>query len=218
MPVLVYLVLFLALTGHSSATYCLCKDGLSDQALQKALDYACGAGADCGPILQNGACYQPNTVKSHCDYAVNSYYQRKNQGQGSCDFAGTASPSSTAPTVASASCVYSRKSRVCFLFSPPILNLCVLLTKQEQAPQATRAQLLQAQAQTPPGTSTTPTTGTTTTGFAPPPPGFIAGISPTGTTTTTGINDGSDGVALARGTGLFFFSLALTLWSLLLWG
>lgn len=78
--------------------YCVCKDGLSDQALQKALDYACGAGADCSPILQNGACYQPNTVKSHCDYAVNSYFQRKGQGAGSCDFAGTAMTSTSAPS------------------------------------------------------------------------------------------------------------------------
>ncbi|KAE8023146.1 hypothetical protein FH972_008885 [Carpinus fangiana] len=186
MAVLVYLVLFLAITGHSTASYCFCKDGLSDQALQKALDYACGAGADCSPILQSGACYLPNTVKNHCDYAVNSYYQRKNQGQGSCDFAGTASVSSTAPTVASASCVYPA--------SPG-----------------------QAGTSNSTNTTTTPTTGipTTFTGI-PPPPGFIAGISPTGTTSTTGM-DGSAGVALTRGTGIFF-CLALTLWSLLLWG
>ncbi|BAT99125.1 hypothetical protein VIGAN_10051000 [Vigna angularis var. angularis] len=50
-----------------------------------AIDYASGAGADCSPILQNGACYQPNTVKDHCNYAVNSYFQRKGQAQGSCD-------------------------------------------------------------------------------------------------------------------------------------
>ncbi|KAF7809043.1 PLASMODESMATA CALLOSE-BINDING PROTEIN 4-like [Senna tora] len=95
---LVYFVLLLALTGHSSGLYCVCKDGVGDQALQKALDYACGAGADCTPILQNGACFQPNTVKDHCSYAVNSYFQKKGQAQGSCDFAGAATTSQTAPS------------------------------------------------------------------------------------------------------------------------
>ena len=79
------------------ATYCLCKDG-GEQVLQKTLDYACGAGADCTPILQNGACYNPNTVKDHCNYAVNSYFQRKGQATGSCDFSGTATVSANPPT------------------------------------------------------------------------------------------------------------------------
>lgn len=79
----------------SDANYCLCRDGATQQALQKALDYACGAGADCSPILSNGACFQPNTVKDHCNYAVNSYFQRKGQVQGSCDFNGAATPSVT---------------------------------------------------------------------------------------------------------------------------
>ncbi|XP_020213808.1 PLASMODESMATA CALLOSE-BINDING PROTEIN 4 [Cajanus cajan] len=105
MALLLYFVLFLTLTGHSSALYCLCKDGVGDQALQKAIDYACGAGADCTPILQNGACYQPNTVKDHCNYAVNSYYQRKGNVQGSCDFAGAATTSANPPTTSSG-CVY----------------------------------------------------------------------------------------------------------------
>ncbi|KAL3731623.1 hypothetical protein ACJRO7_028498 [Eucalyptus globulus] len=98
MAVLVFLVLLLALTGHSGATYCICKDGVGDQALQKNVDYACGAGADCSAILQNGACYQPNTVKDHCNYAVNSYFQKKGQAAGSCDFSGTAAPSTVLPT------------------------------------------------------------------------------------------------------------------------
>lgn len=80
------------------ATYCVCKDGGTDQALQKTLDYACGAGADCAPITQNGVCYNPNTLKAHCDYAVNSYFQKKNQAVGSCDFSGTATQTSTAPS------------------------------------------------------------------------------------------------------------------------
>ncbi|XP_039047081.1 uncharacterized protein LOC120187435 isoform X2 [Hibiscus syriacus] len=99
MVLLVYLVVFLAFTGHSSATYCLCKDGVSEEMLQKALDYACGAGADCSPINKNGPCFNPNTVKDHCNYAVNSYFQKKGQAQGSCDFTGTAAVSSNPPPI-----------------------------------------------------------------------------------------------------------------------
>ncbi|KAE8707336.1 PLASMODESMATA CALLOSE-BINDING PROTEIN 4 [Hibiscus syriacus] len=106
MVLLVYLVVFLAFTGHSSATYCLCKDGVSEQMLQKALDYACGAGADCSPINQNGPCFNPNTVKDHCNYAVNSYFQKKGQAQGSCDFSGTASVSSNPPPNVPSSCSF----------------------------------------------------------------------------------------------------------------
>ena len=80
------------------ATWCVCKEGLSDSTLQKSLDYACGAGADCGPIHLNGQCYNPNTVKAHCSYAVNSYFQKKGQAQGTCDFAGTASISTSDPS------------------------------------------------------------------------------------------------------------------------
>lgn len=79
----------------AGATYCVCKDGLSNQALQKTIDYACGSEANCSAILQNGACYQPNTVKDHCNYAANSYFQRKGQAVGTCDFSGTATTSST---------------------------------------------------------------------------------------------------------------------------
>ena len=68
------------------------------QHFRRHWDYACGAGADCSPILQNGACYQPNTIKDHCSYAVNSYFQRKGQTAQSCDFSGAASQSQTAPS------------------------------------------------------------------------------------------------------------------------
>jgi hypothetical protein len=82
----------------TGAYYCVCKDGVAIKLLQEAIDYACGAGADCTPILQNGPCFQPNTVKDHCNYAVNSYYQRKGNVQGSCDFAGAATTSQTPPS------------------------------------------------------------------------------------------------------------------------
>ncbi|KAL6537854.1 hypothetical protein OROMI_025497 [Orobanche minor] len=96
--------LILAMAGYSDANYCVCKTGLSDSVLQKNIDYACGNGADCVQIQQNGPCFNPNTVKEHCDYAVNSYYQKKGQAVGSCDFLGTATATATAPSTASGSC------------------------------------------------------------------------------------------------------------------
>ncbi|KAL7091265.1 hypothetical protein ACP275_12G094800 [Erythranthe tilingii] len=100
------LVFLLALAaGYSDASYCVCNNGLSDAVLQKNIDYACGAGADCSAILQSGPCFNPNTVKDHCNYAVNSYYTRKGQIPGSCDFQATASVSTVAPSTTSG-CVY----------------------------------------------------------------------------------------------------------------
>ncbi|KAL9252704.1 PLASMODESMATA CALLOSE-BINDING PROTEIN 3-like protein [Drosera capensis] len=99
-------VLLYSFNGYSSASYCICKDGLSDAVLQKTIDYACGAGADCSAIIQSGSCYSPNTVKAHCDYAANSYYQRKGQIAGSCDFSGTATVSASPPTTVATGCTY----------------------------------------------------------------------------------------------------------------
>lgn len=95
---LLSLVFVSAMFGISDGAWCVCRPDISDSSLQKALDYACGAGADCGPINQNGACYNPNTVRAHCSYAVNSYYQRKGQTQQACDFAGTAALSQQDPS------------------------------------------------------------------------------------------------------------------------
>ncbi|XP_073146433.1 PLASMODESMATA CALLOSE-BINDING PROTEIN 2-like isoform X2 [Henckelia pumila] len=102
------LLLLLAMVGYSDAAYCLCSSG-GDSAFQKNIDYACGAGADCSAITQNGACFNPNTVRDHCNYAVNSYYQKKGQISGSCDFAGTATVSQTAPSMY-LFCVYPSSS------------------------------------------------------------------------------------------------------------
>lgn len=207
MALLVYFLLFMALTGHSSALYCMCKDGLSDQVLQKAIDYACGAGADCTPILQNGPCFQPNTVKDHCNYAVNSYFQRKGQTQGSCDFAGAAAPSQTAPT-SSSTCVFPS--------SPSNTGTGSTTTPTTTTPGTSPSTLTPT---TPIGT--TPGTGTTTgtgmgtgigtgtgTGTGSP---NVFGISPT-SSTGTGFNDSNDGVAHLKGTNMLLLSLVLTLW------
>ncbi|XP_022878336.1 PLASMODESMATA CALLOSE-BINDING PROTEIN 3-like [Olea europaea var. sylvestris] len=106
-----FLVFLFSITGHSDAAYCICNDGLSTDVYQKNIDYACGAGADCTPITQNGPCYNPNTVKDHCNYAVNSYYQRKGQTAMSCNFANTATVSQSPPSSSTSGCVYPSSPR-----------------------------------------------------------------------------------------------------------
>ncbi|XP_047333334.1 PLASMODESMATA CALLOSE-BINDING PROTEIN 2-like [Impatiens glandulifera] len=98
MAVMAIFVLLLSMTSYSSATWCICKDGISDNVLQKTLDYACGNGADCNPIHPTGTCYGPNTLKAHCNYAVNSFFQKKGQAQGTCDFTGTATVITSDPS------------------------------------------------------------------------------------------------------------------------
>lgn len=99
------LVVFLAMIGHSNAAYCICKDGVKDNILQENIDYACGQGADCTPIHQGGNCFNPDTVKDHCNYAVNSYYQRKSSTGATCDFSGTATLVQALPN-ANSGCSY----------------------------------------------------------------------------------------------------------------
>ena len=96
-------LLVVALSDHGveavEAMWCVTRSDASDAALLTALNYACGAGADCGPIQSSGLCYLPNTVQAHTSYAFNSYYQRKARAPGTCDFAGTATISKTDPSV-----------------------------------------------------------------------------------------------------------------------
>ncbi|KAM0979912.1 hypothetical protein ACFX13_015967 [Malus domestica] len=101
-------LLLLAMAGQLRANWCVCKDG-DPAALQKALDYACGAGADCNPIKPNGVCYNPNTIKAHCSYAVNSFFQKKGQSTGTCDFSGAATPTTSDPS--SNGCTYPASAR-----------------------------------------------------------------------------------------------------------
>jgi hypothetical protein len=76
----------------------VCKQDAPQAALQKTIDYACGAGADCNSIHENGGCYNPNTVPAHCSWAANSYYQNNKARGATCDFSGTATLTTTDPS------------------------------------------------------------------------------------------------------------------------
>ncbi|KAK1413691.1 hypothetical protein QVD17_35468 [Tagetes erecta] len=94
-------VVLLLYSRITSATWCVVRSEASREALQAALDYACGAGADCAPILPSGLCFLPNTIQAHASYAFNSYYMRRSMAPGSCDFAGTATIAKTDPSYGS---------------------------------------------------------------------------------------------------------------------
>ncbi|XP_002969476.2 glucan endo-1,3-beta-glucosidase 3 [Selaginella moellendorffii] len=95
--------------GSIAKTWCVARSGASDADLESALNWACGIGnADCSAIQQGGACYSPDSVASHASYAFNSYFQRNVQGNGTCDFNGCATLTSTDPSYNS--CIYSSGS------------------------------------------------------------------------------------------------------------
>ncbi|WCJ28117.1 Carbohydrate-binding X8 domain superfamily protein [Euphorbia peplus] len=73
-----------------SGTWCVAKPTVPDSVIQRALDYACGSGADCKSLQPNGPCFEPNTLLGHASYAFNSYWQSTKENGGTCDFGGTA--------------------------------------------------------------------------------------------------------------------------------
>ncbi|OMO89584.1 Glycoside hydrolase, family 17 [Corchorus capsularis] len=85
--------------------FCIPKDAASSAQLQANLDYACGQ-VDCKPIQPGGPCYDPNTVKSHAAFAMNSYFQTHGASTASCDFSGSGQVTTTDPSYGS--CKYMR--------------------------------------------------------------------------------------------------------------
>jgi hypothetical protein len=75
--------------------WCVAKPNQASTTLQGALDWACGplqgqGQVDCSPIQSTGACYNPNTLEDHCNWAFNSYYLLHSNLADPCDFAGSA--------------------------------------------------------------------------------------------------------------------------------
>ncbi|KAK7359055.1 hypothetical protein VNO77_01001 [Canavalia gladiata] len=93
-------------TFIDGTTWCVALAGVSQDDLQKALDWACGLGlADCTAIQQGGPCFQPDTLVSHASFAFNSYYQTNGNSDIACNFGGTASLTKRNPSYGK--CVYS---------------------------------------------------------------------------------------------------------------
>ncbi|KAE9601919.1 putative X8 domain-containing protein [Lupinus albus] len=197
------LLLLALMTPYSSGSWCVCKDG-SDTTLQKTLDYACGAGADCNPLRQNGACFQPNTVRSHCSYAVNSYYQKKGQAPLSCDFAGTATVTASDPS--STGCPYP-SSASSGTSTTPVSTTPTMGTNPTTGTPSTTS-----------GSTTTIGSGTTPYGTT---PGVLGGIGTGMGPSGSGMNtDESDaGLTLLHTSFLSLFSIALfSVFFMLWWG
>ncbi|WRX17364.1 X8 domain - like 9 [Theobroma cacao] len=191
MAALVLAVLILAMTGRSSATWCVCKDNVGDASLQKTLDYACGAGADCNAIHSNGPCFNPNTVKAHCNYAVNSYFQKKGQAQGSCDFAGTATVTASDPSkfpVHPSALLAVLTHLVSGMLTQPVNGAPLVVRTINRAFGTVCQNAASSTTPTTPATTTTPSTTTPST--MNPSTNTPTSTTPYGTTTPTGVLGG----------------------------
>lgn len=107
-------VYILRLTGSGTVlandttnqTYCVARGNADKKMLQAALDWACGPGkVDCSPLLQGQPCYEPDTVAGHASYAFDAYYHRMAMGDGTCNFNGVATITTTDPS--HGSCIFA---------------------------------------------------------------------------------------------------------------
>uniref|UniRef100_A0A5B7B1B3 glucan endo-1,3-beta-D-glucosidase n=2 Tax=Davidia involucrata TaxID=16924 RepID=A0A5B7B1B3_DAVIN len=76
-------------TPATGNKWCVPKADATDAALQANIEYACTNGVDCRPIQAGGACFNPNTIRSHASYVMDSYYKSNGRHDFNCDFAHT---------------------------------------------------------------------------------------------------------------------------------
>lgn len=93
--------------GREYAVWCVARPTVPETMLQRAMDYACGNGADCGSVNPKGPCFVPNTLVAHASYAFNSYWQRTKVAGGTCDFGGTAMLITDDPSFNGCNFIYS---------------------------------------------------------------------------------------------------------------
>ncbi|KAM7271558.1 hypothetical protein ACFE04_030772 [Oxalis oulophora] len=82
----------------SGKKWCVAKPTATDQQLQSNIDWGCGQGVDCSKIQVGGPCLEPNTVKSHASYVMNTYYRNNGGNDLNCNFAGTGLISNADPS------------------------------------------------------------------------------------------------------------------------
>ncbi|ESQ31974.1 hypothetical protein EUTSA_v10004182mg [Eutrema salsugineum] len=85
--------------GSSGKRWCVTKSGAETVALQRNIDYVCGLGLDCRPIIKGGACFFPNTVEAHSAYAMNLFYQTMGKHEFDCDFDKTGDITAINPSI-----------------------------------------------------------------------------------------------------------------------
>ncbi|GAV68881.1 Glyco_hydro_17 domain-containing protein/X8 domain-containing protein, partial [Cephalotus follicularis] len=89
---------FTQTTPAAGKKWCVPRADASEQALKSNIDYACSQGVDCNPIQAGGACFDPNNIKSHAAFVMNSYYQSHGRNDFNCDFSHTGVLSTSDPS------------------------------------------------------------------------------------------------------------------------
>ncbi|KAH7839787.1 hypothetical protein Vadar_008902 [Vaccinium darrowii] len=87
-------------TPTSGKQWCVPTAAANDDSLQANMNWACtSGGVDCSAVQAGGACFNPNTVRSHAAYVMNAYYQAKGYKSYNCYFSGTGVVTTSDPTL-----------------------------------------------------------------------------------------------------------------------
>ncbi|XP_048634154.1 major pollen allergen Ole e 10, partial [Brassica napus] len=91
----------------SSTQWCVASPTSKEKQLEENLGFACANGVDCRPILEGGACYNPNTPLGHASYVMNAYYATHERTDYACKFFFPNSAMLTTTNPSYGSCVYA---------------------------------------------------------------------------------------------------------------